>query len=112
MDADQLAQRYLALWTEYLTALLANPQAMETLKRWTAFAGQFSYPPSDAAPAGSAPPPAWPPFFGPFGSPMAPMAGAGASDEIARLTRRVEDLERRLAALEGRPKPRRARAGG
>ena len=26
-DADELARRYLALWTEYLTALIADPQA-------------------------------------------------------------------------------------
>jgi hypothetical protein len=105
-DAEELAERYLALWTQYLTALMADPRAMETLKRWMEFAGRFSYPAS-AAPQGSgAPFPAWPPFFGPFGVPTPPTAGG---DGIAALTRRVDALERRLAALERKPKPRRRR---
>ncbi|HXP06662.1 MAG TPA: hypothetical protein VN808_21285 [Stellaceae bacterium] len=108
-DADELAQRYLALWTQYLTALLADPAAMETLKRWVSFTGQFAYPAPGEPQAGGAPFPAWPPFFGPFGlqptSPGSADAGAGGS-EIAALERRVEELERRLAALEHKPKPR------
>ena len=43
-DADDPVQRYLVLWTQYLTALLADPRAMETLKRWMSFTGQFAYP--------------------------------------------------------------------
>ena len=103
MDADELAQRYLALWTEYLTALLANPQAIETLNRWMAFAGQFSYPAPDVPPGQNMPFPAWPPFFGPFGAPSAPPVAGAAPDEIAELTRRVAELEQRLDALERKP---------
>jgi hypothetical protein len=115
-DADDLAQRYLTLWTQYLAALLADPRAMETLKRWIAFTGQFSYPaPGDKA-AGEAPFPTWPPFFGPFGFPSAPPGAAGASaagsDAIAALAQRVDELERRLAALERKPKPARSGRGG
>ena len=118
-DADELAERYLALWTQYLTALLANPRAMETLKRWMEFAGRFSYPESGATQAGGAPFPAWPPFFGPFGAPPpSPTADVSPArgDALAELTRRVDALERRLAALERSPKPRHSprgsRAGG
>ena len=106
-DTEELTERYLALWTQYLTALMANPQAMETLKRWAEFAGRFSYPASGATQPGNAPFPAWPPFFGPFAPPL--QAGAGA-DGLAALTRRVDELERRLAALEDDAKPRARRA--
>jgi hypothetical protein len=110
-DADELAERYLTLWTQYLTALMADPRAMETLKRWAAFAGQFSYPAPGAPHGGGAPFPAWPPFFGPFGAPAPPAASETAqhSEDVAALARRIDDLERRLAALERRPKPRRSR---
>jgi hypothetical protein len=112
-EPDELAQRYLALWTEYLAALLANPQAIETLKRWMAFTSQFSYPEADKAEAGGAPFPTWPPFFGPFGPPPVPPSANDVSavqrDGMAELVRRVDELEHRLAALERAPKPRRAR---
>lgn len=108
-EADEVAERYLALWTQYLTALMTNPQAMETLKRWMEFAGRFSYPMSGAAQAGGAPFPAWPPFFGPFGVPTPPAATQGSAprgEEIAALVQRVDTLERRLAMLEERTTPR------
>lgn len=106
-DADDLAQRYLALWTQYLTALLADPQAMETLKRWVSFTQQFAYPKPEATQPGGSPFPMWPPFFGPFGIPPASPAAAAASAEsaeaIAALAQRVDELERRLAELETKP---------
>jgi hypothetical protein len=106
-EADDLAQRYLTLWTQYLTALLADPAAMETLKRWASFTGQFAYPASGTAETGGAPFPAWPPFFGPFGMSPVPPGAADASaeraDRLAALAQRVDALERRLAALEGKP---------
>jgi|SRR5579872_7407476 len=114
-DTEEPAERYLALWTQYLTALMADPRAMETLKRWMAFTSQFAYPASGTAQPGAAPFPAWPPFFGPFGVPASPSVADG--DGIAALTRRVDELERRLAALEHAGKPvtrrprRRTRAG-
>lgn len=97
-DADELAQRYLTLWTQYLTALLANPQAMETLKRWLSFAGTFAYPQPEAKQPGIPPLPAWPPFFGPFGLPPAPPADS--SPKLAELAQRIDELECRLEALE------------
>jgi hypothetical protein len=108
-DADELAQRYLTLWTQYLTALMANPQAMETLKRWTEFASRFSYPAPGAMQDGGTSFPAWPPFFGPFGMPAAPIA-ASENDAVAALIRRVDALECRLATLERQTKSRRNRA--
>jgi len=108
-DADELTQRYLGLWTNYLTALLADPRAMETLQRWMAFTSQFSYPASGAPNAAGAPFPAWPPFFGPFGLPPAAAASAEPGDAIAVLAQRVDALERRVAALERPSKPRRSR---
>ena len=107
-DADDPAQRYLALWTQYLTALLANPQAMETLKRWVSFTQQFSYPAPGATQQNEAPFPIWPPFFGPFGVSPAPPADP-AVDRITALAQRIDELERRLAALEPRPKTARPR---
>ena len=112
-DADDLAQRYLTLWTQYLTALLADPQAMETLKRWTSFTQRFSYPAPEAAQRNEPPFPVWPPFFGPFGAPPASSGDTGASaDRIAALAQRVDELERRLAALEPRLKAASARKRG
>jgi hypothetical protein len=112
-DAEELAERYLALWTQYLTALMADPRAMETLKRWMEFVGRFSYPAPGAQHSGGAPFPAWPPFFGPFGVPAPPTATDGSvprGTEIAELARRVDALERRLAALERKRKPRAPRS--
>ena len=115
-DAEDLAQRYLALWTQYLTALLANPQAMETLKRWASFTQQFSYPEPGSARRSEASFPAWPPFFGPFGTPSAPPGLVGEPvDGLTKLAQRVDELERRLAKLERqptRPRSRRGNGGG
>ena len=109
-DAEELAERYLGLWTQYMTALLADPRTMEMLKRWIALTGRFSYPASGEGQSSEAPFPAWPPFFAPFG---ALLSSSGAdTDGIAALTRRIDELERRLAALENVPKPRRARQPG
>jgi len=115
-DADDLVQRYLTLWTQYLTALLADPQAMETLKRWVSFTQQFSYPKPGPAQQNEAPFPVWPPFFGPFGSPSAPPGAMGEPvDGLTKLAQRVDELERRLAKLEPqptRPRTRRGTGGG
>jgi hypothetical protein len=119
-DADKVTQRYLALWTQYLTALLADPQAMETLSRWASFTEQFAHPDPGAAKQGSgaAPFPAWPPFFGPFGFgpfelwPAPREGGNGSAAEpagLSALARRVDELERRVAKLERRPAARSSR---
>src|SRR3984957_7178087 len=83
-DAEALARRYFALWAEYLTALVADPQAAEMLRRWIAFTSQFaSQFPGAANERRSAPHPGCPPIPGVFGpgsvgppSPTAPVAGA------------------------------------
>jgi hypothetical protein len=117
-DANDLTQRYLVLWTQYMTALLANPRAMETLQRWSSFTGQFAYPRPGSGEGAGAPLPPWPPFFGPFGlGPLPPAAAPAAPAEgAAEFARRFDALERRLAALERqlallRPR-RRDRASG
>ncbi|HXC28017.1 MAG TPA: hypothetical protein VNV38_08680 [Stellaceae bacterium] len=104
-DAEELAERYLALWTQYMTALLADPRTMEMLKRWMELASRFSYPEAGANEAIASPFPAWPPFFSPFGAPAPPVAADAA------LTRRIDELERRLAALEQKPASRSTRRG-
>src|SRR5437868_15089044 len=37
-EADELARRFLALWSDYLTALLSDPKAAEPLRRWLGLA--------------------------------------------------------------------------
>ena len=110
-DPDELARRYLSLWSEYLTALVGDPRALEMLKRWLTVTGQFSYPAAGSPPAAGARFPGWPPFFAPFAPPVPPTSGDGGpaqEDALAALAERVDQLERRLAALEGEPKPRRS----
>jgi len=114
-DVDDLARRFFALWTEYLTALVADPRAAEMLQRWIAFTSQFARP---AGEHGAAPFPAWPPaalgFPGSGPAAVAPtVAGASGErgDAVGELARRVGELERRLAALERGPVARRPRRG-
>jgi hypothetical protein len=116
-DADELARRYFALWADYLTALVADPQTAELLQRWLAFTGQFG----QAAGERSGNP------FAPLGWPPTPDAARSASDRppadaataagasrqrddaVGELARRVAELERRIAALEPRSKAARPR---
>src|SRR5277367_6525185 len=115
-DADELARRYFALWADYLTALLADPQTAALLQRWIAFAGQFATSPGEHA---DSPFPAWPPIPSATGptnrSQTAAAAAAGASgerdDAVGELASRVDELERRLAALERGSSIRRSRRG-
>jgi hypothetical protein len=114
-DADELARRYFALWAEYLTALVADPQTAEMLQRWIAFTGQFA---KSAGESGGSPFPAWPPIpagFPASGPKAAASTVAGASgerdDAVGELAQRVGELERRLAALERRPAARRPSRG-
>jgi hypothetical protein len=92
--ADDLARRFFALWTEYLAALVTDPKMTEQLGRWLAFgAGALQNPAPGNAPPGSAP-----------GSAPHAATAAGASGErdgvVAELARRVDELARRVAALE------------
>src|SRR5437763_15347226 len=91
-EAEDLARRFLALWADYLNALMADPNAAEPMRRWLAMmtsspgfkAGDPARPPAGAAPA------------------------AGASGErdaaVAELARRIDELGERISALELRGK--------
>jgi hypothetical protein len=98
--SDDLARRFLALWADYLAAILADPQGVE---RWLllAKAGLPAAPSDDAAPAASP------------GSQPSAAAAAGAPGErdaaVAELARRVAELAERVAELE---RARRRPAGG
>jgi len=104
-EADELARRFLALWSDYLTALLSDPKAAEPLRRWLGFAAAAmpGLSAGEANPAGAARPPSDAP------------AAAGASGErgaaVAELARRVNELAERVAALESRRRPPRGAAG-
>jgi hypothetical protein len=97
-DPQELARRYLALWEEYLAALLSDPSATQL---WSSLAGDRRPSDTESEP-GSQP-----------GSPPGSAAAAGASDKrsraVAELARRVAVLENRIAALE-RDRPAVARS--
>jgi hypothetical protein len=84
-DAQDLARRYLALWEEYLTALLTDPAKVD-LPHDRALGPR----PDDSSP----------------GPEAGAAAVAGASGEccsvVAELARRVAALEDRIAAVEQR----------
>jgi len=42
-EADDLARRFFALWTEYLTALLSDPKAAAVLQGWLSLAGRSAW---------------------------------------------------------------------
>jgi hypothetical protein len=95
-EADDVARRFIAIWSDYLTALTADPKMAEPLHRWlslvaAAMPGSVA---REAGPSGSA------------RSPADATAPAGASGErdaaVADLARRLDELELRLAALERR----------
>jgi len=104
-EADELARRFLALWSDYLTALLSDPKAAEPLRRWLGFAAAAmpGLSAGEANPAGAARPPSDAP------------AAAGPSGErdalVAELARRVDELAERVAALESRGRPVRGAKG-
>src|SRR5205809_6927815 len=104
-EADELARRFLALWSDYLTALLSDPKTAERLRRWLALAAAAmpGLSAGEANPAGAA------------RSPSDAPAAAGASGErdavVAELARRVDELAERVAALESRRRPVRGAKG-
>src|SRR5712664_2878380 len=101
-EEDDLARRFVALWAEYLAALVADPKMSEPLRRWLAIAAgslgdaRAGLPSSRSAPDAA--------------------AAAGASGErdlaLAELARRVDELNERVAALERSRTPRRKLAAG
>ena len=102
-EADDIARRFIALWSDYLAALAADPKTAEPLQRWLglAAAAMPGSPAPDARPFDARP-------SGPSRSPADPAASAGASGErdaaVAELARRLDELETRIAALEPRRK--------
>jgi hypothetical protein len=89
-EDDDLARRFFALWTEYLTALATDPKMIEPLGRWLAFAaGALQNPAPGNAPPRSA-------------TDAATAAGASGERDaaVAELARRVDELSQRVAALE------------
>jgi hypothetical protein len=112
-DADELARRYFALWAEYLTALVADPQAAAMLQRWIDLTGQFVKVAEPTGERAGNPFPAWPPAPAGVGPRTAAATAARASGErsgaLDELARRVGELERKLAALEQQPATRRPR---
>jgi hypothetical protein len=97
-ETDDLARRFFALWSEYLTALVSDPKTSEPVRRWFAL--------GLAAVAGS-PPNVMPGDAlrgAPSRSPTDATPAASASGErdaaVAELARRVDELAERLAALE------------
>jgi hypothetical protein len=97
-EEDDLARRFFGLWAEYLAALAADPKLIEPVGRWLALAaGALHNPaPGDASP--------WSPPWSPAGPQADAAAAAGASGQrdavVVELARRVEELARRVAALE------------
>src|SRR5205823_4567438 len=102
-EADDLARRFIALWSDYLTALAADPKMAEPLHRWLGLvaAAMPSWPAGEAGPSG--------PSRAPARSPADAAASAGASGErgaaVAELARRLDELEARIAALGRRRRP-------
>jgi len=118
-EDDDLARRFFALWTEYLTALVSDPKTAEPLRRWVdlglalATGSLHNAMPGDAR--AGAPPGSTPSGSAPPGSPADAAAAAGPSGErdaaVAELARRVDELQKRVAALE-RPGERPGERGG
>ena len=103
-EADDLARRFFALWTEYLTALLSDPKTAALLQGWVGLAGRM--------------PGIWPADSGggtPSRSPSGAAAAATASGErepaVADLARRIDELAERVAALEDAGERLRGSAG-
>src|SRR5947208_16710320 len=94
-EAEDLARRFLALWADYLTALMADPHAAEPMRRWLAM--------MTSGPGFKASDPARPPAG------AAPAAGASGERDaaVAELARRIDQLGERVAVLE----PGRQRGG-
>jgi hypothetical protein len=85
-DEDDLARRFVALWADYLSALLADPKTSEPLRRWLAIvAGSLQDPSAGEVPTGV--PPRSPP--GPQNDAAAAAGASGERDaavaELARL---------------------------
>src|SRR5689334_10576907 len=105
-EAEDIARRFIALWSDYLTSLAADPKMAEPLQRWLGLAAAAMPGSPDARPSDARPSDARPsgPTRPPARSPSDAAASAGASGErdtaVAELARRLDELETRIAALE------------
>jgi hypothetical protein len=107
-DTEELVRRYLALWQEYLTALLAEPEAAMLLRAWIGLgSGRHERRSSAEHGADEA--------AGLSGSPAGAASATRPSGECDRLlgefARRLARLEERMAAVE-QDRRRAARARG
>src|SRR6516164_8784253 len=107
--AEDLARRYLTLWQDYVTALLADMATPEVLQQWVAGGSADTGDPRSDDQSGCkllpTPKPA-------AGAATAPGPSRECRDAVADLARRLAVLEERLAALERRrPATARARRG-
>lgn len=107
-ELDSLAEDWITLWQSEIAGLAADPELAEQWAAWAALgaawmrAAAAMAPRHGAEPHDRAAPPPWsPPPATPSG-PSGP-AGAGRDDEPSRdaMARRLAELERRLADLEG-----------
>ncbi|MDJ0951039.1 MAG: hypothetical protein QNJ94_19180 [Alphaproteobacteria bacterium] len=102
-DLDRLARQYLDLWQDQVAAMAADPSVAEAMSRllgWTAMAGPLWGEPGGGSQQSGRP------AGGGAANAAGPAAAAAASDaggrDLGEFTRRLADLEERLAALEAR----------
>jgi hypothetical protein len=95
-EEDDLARRFFALWSEYLTALMSDPKMAEPLQRWLTVAADSlqrhpAFAHDDVRRAAS----------GPAADAPAAAGAPGERDTVmADLARRVDELAERVATLE------------
>ncbi|HEX3864511.1 MAG TPA: hypothetical protein VHY35_22740 [Stellaceae bacterium] len=100
--SEELAGRFFALWSEYLTALAADPQMSEALRRWVA----LTIPQPPASPSSSPVDAAIHDAIRPAADAAAAAGAFGERDAVvAELARRVDELAERVARLEGAGRP-------
>ena len=108
-DLDSLAEDWITLWQSEIAGLAADPELAEQWAAWAALGAAWMRAATAMAPRFRGGPahdgPAAPPRPAPAAAPSGPggPAGAGRDDEPARdaMARRLAELERRLADLEG-----------
>ncbi|MEQ8805394.1 MAG: hypothetical protein RIE16_06435, partial [Rhodospirillales bacterium] len=129
-DLDQLAKQYLDLWQDHMRSMAADPQVTETVSQvtqmMTGSATAFAALAQQALNAGKQPPnPTEPsthdpsddgrgaagPAPGGAGTQAPGAAHGGADLDMAELARRLDGIERRLAALEAGTGGARKRTG-
>ena len=109
-DAEDLVCRYLALWQDYVTALLTDLTMPETVQGWAARCSERF---GDLAPGDQTGRGQLPAAEPAAGTATAPGASRERDDAVADLACRLARIEERVAALErGRRPVARARGRG